>query len=810
MMIVTYNSTFSNRIGTKNARVPSCFWLAWPFHPRFLGSLCGALGMAGVMLGALLQGLAGHAADAPGRKDMPPASLPARVMTPRSQTPRRARRPAGAAVVGGSYARFSTDMQNPASIADQQRVCREKAEANGHAIQAEFEFFDAAASGTRRDRDGLNAMLAAARQGRFDVIYFESLSRLARESVISLVLLKELVYIHGVRIISVTESIDSANGNWELLASFMSWHHEQFLKSLRAAVLRGQEGALLADFSVGDWPFGYASEPVPGSEGGRKGRSTNLRKRYKIDPVQADWVKQIFKWFVRERKSMQWIAREMTRRQIPKDHRSSRPGWHHAHVRGILTNKKYIGTWAWGTKTNQRNPLTGQVYQVERPVEEAAKWVRERPDLRIVDDELFFQAQGILADLEAKFAARRRENGCLDGTTVEVAAAHPRHLLQGLIRCVACGGTFQVSGAAGRYLGCRNYLMGRCDCRTRLPRKRAEELILGVISERILRQSAWRDAVLREAEVAWRRCQAEMPTGLRDAEQALAAVEQKIARLVDQIEDGQVDAAVRERLLQRRKEREQLQRQQDQLRQSVTKPSHPPTPGWVEERLQELHTVLTGGGSAAALALRDLVGGAILVEEVKPPDGRRSLRGTFTLDTTAIAAELLDTPTLPGPDAAPTAGEAVVLEFRQPLPHEAIADHVKSLFDSGVSYEEMAAQLGVHRNMVMRALSWWHEKRGLSAPDGRSCRKRLGKPTLPERLAEAAKELLDQGALIQDIARALGCNRDTVKRAIEHWFRLRGLPAPDGRTRRKELPRRSSPREPKKSQEEGKDGGDLT
>ena len=78
-------------------------------------------------------------------------------------------------------------------------------------------------------------------------------------------MLKELVYVHRVRVASVTEGIDSARDNWDLLANFMSWVHEQYLKALRAAVLRGQEQGVLNDWSAGDWCFGYASEPIPGS-----------------------------------------------------------------------------------------------------------------------------------------------------------------------------------------------------------------------------------------------------------------------------------------------------------------------------------------------------------------------------------------------------------------------------------------------------------------------------------------------------------------------------------------------------------------
>lgn len=122
----------------------------------------------------------------------------------------------------------------------QQRKCRDRAAADGVVIPPEFEFADRAVSGTKRDREGLNALLEIARAGWVGVVYFESLSRLARVSVITLPLLKELAYVRRVRVVSVSEGIDSAQPNWDLTAGFVAWVHERSPKTLRAAVLRGQ------------------------------------------------------------------------------------------------------------------------------------------------------------------------------------------------------------------------------------------------------------------------------------------------------------------------------------------------------------------------------------------------------------------------------------------------------------------------------------------------------------------------------------------------------------------------------------------
>ena len=228
--------------------------------------------------------------------------------------------------VGASYSRYSTTLQQVESIADQQRRCHEYAAQINLTIGPELQFADEAISGTKLARDGLDRLLAAARQHRFSTLLLEHLSRLVRESIIALPILKELVEIHGIRVISVSEGFDTSRGGWEMLAAFYSLQHERYVKDVGSAVLRGQEGVVLAGYSVGDMCFGYQSEPVPGTEVKRRGRHAKPRTRYVIDPVAAAWVVQIFQWFALEKRSMRWIAHELTRLGAPKDHRATTPG----------------------------------------------------------------------------------------------------------------------------------------------------------------------------------------------------------------------------------------------------------------------------------------------------------------------------------------------------------------------------------------------------------------------------------------------------------------------------------------------------
>jgi site-specific DNA recombinase len=695
-----------------------------------------------------------------------------------------------------SYSRYSSEHQREESITDQQRKCHESAKSNGHAIAPELEFYDQAVSGTKLHREGLDKMLAAAEAGKFSTLYFYSVSRLARESVISMPLLKKLVHVHRVRIISVTEGIDSSRDGWELLASILGVMAERYVKDLGVSSFRGQEGAILAGFSVGDHCFGYKSVPIAGSENGRKGRNAKPHMTYVIDERTAPWVFRIFHWFVVELRSVRWITRELNRLGAPKDHRSTTKTWHHQQVTDLLKRTKYVGKWPWGQMQNVRDPFTGKVSQENRPAEECEKWTRDFTHLRIISDEVMAAAQARLGANERKQEQRRQPDGRLAGSATGNSQTHPRHLLSGLLRCELCGAAYHVTGAGARYMHCPNYAKGVCTNKTQVRRDLAERMILDAISQRIIANQAWQQAVFDYTLATWRREAEQQPSDLQNAEKALADVKRKIKRLLDMIEGGSEEPDLNERLAQRSKERDALANQCQQLQASAGAPRPEPTLDWVAQQIEELSKTLHSEGPAAALALRNLVGGQVVVREVQRPGRQRHLaQGNLILRSSQVArsaglpADGLASGSCTGVNDLM---EEVVLDFREPETETQIADQVKALWDEGLTQDEIAARVGWNRNLVTKALAWWHRQRGLEPPDGRSCRKRLKRPTLPEQLADPAKDLWDQKVPVQDIAVALDCNRDTVTKAVKHGFQSRGLEFPDGRARRTTLPHKPS------------------
>jgi hypothetical protein len=79
----------------------------------------------------------------------------------------------------GIYARYSSDNQRDASIADQLRVCREFAARQGWTVVQEFT--DHAISGATLLRSGFQGLMRDSLNQRFDVVLAEALDRFSRD-----------------------------------------------------------------------------------------------------------------------------------------------------------------------------------------------------------------------------------------------------------------------------------------------------------------------------------------------------------------------------------------------------------------------------------------------------------------------------------------------------------------------------------------------------------------------------------------------------------------------------------------------------
>jgi len=78
------------------------------------------------------------------------------------------------------YARYSSDLQSDASIEDQVRVCEERLNTDGYSLIQVYQ--DRAISGgTIHNRDGIQRLMDAVKQGGVDLVIAEALDRISRD-----------------------------------------------------------------------------------------------------------------------------------------------------------------------------------------------------------------------------------------------------------------------------------------------------------------------------------------------------------------------------------------------------------------------------------------------------------------------------------------------------------------------------------------------------------------------------------------------------------------------------------------------------
>ena len=144
------------------------------------------------------------------------------------------------------YARYSSDLQNERSADDQLAALRIVAAARGLIEGPECVFADEAISGASLvNRPGVQALLSAAAEGRFDVVMAEALDRLSRDQEGTAHLFKRLSYA-GVALETLSEGRIS-----ELHVGLTGTMNQLFLVELGKKTRRGTAARVKAGFSGG-------------------------------------------------------------------------------------------------------------------------------------------------------------------------------------------------------------------------------------------------------------------------------------------------------------------------------------------------------------------------------------------------------------------------------------------------------------------------------------------------------------------------------------------------------------------------------
>jgi len=103
---------------------------------------------------------------------------------------------------------------------------------------------------------------------------------------------------------------------------------------------------------------------------------------------------------------------------------------------GILNNALYVGEVIWNRENYRKNPTSER--RTSRANDEEQRIFHDRPDLRIISDELW--------DRMKKRQAEAREGYDSSSTNRLNGTDRPEHLLCRRLKCFECGGPYAISG----------------------------------------------------------------------------------------------------------------------------------------------------------------------------------------------------------------------------------------------------------------------------------------------------------------------------------------------------------------------------
>jgi site-specific DNA recombinase len=515
------------------------------------------------------------------------------------------------------YARYSTDNQSEASVADQLALCRRFAEKSGaHVVR---EFSDAAISGSSLgNRPGVRALLASARAGEVDVVIAEHTDRLSRDGGDTWAIFKDLRAL-GVRYLTVNQGeITSMHVG---LSGTMS---ELMLEEIARKTRRGLQGVVEAGRSGGGLTYGYRRKRVYDAAG------EPVRGHLEIDPAHAEVVRRIFGDYAAGASPLA-IAATLNTEAVP----GPRGGqWNMTTIAGnaargvgIIHNELYAGVRVWGRRTFVKDRTSG----ARKGRAAAGPPIRQpAPELAIVPPDLWA-------------AVRARHAQVSTGPMGQGVSGRgrPKRLFSGLLVCGLCSRPLWRAGPRDAFRCSTRIEKGACTNSSAPGYAGIEARVTASLRTNLLAPEA--------IELAIREVQAAMAELRRESGQAnarlsaeLAEVKRRAARLVDQVADGVLTgAAVRDKLAELEARRAALEAEIAQPDSAAAAaadiiPIGPAAAGIWRRLIEELNEALADPESCTAED-RDAVRALISEIRVTPAEGH----GQYDLELVGDLAPLL-------------------------------------------------------------------------------------------------------------------------------------------------------------------------
>jgi len=495
------------------------------------------------------------------------------------------------------YARYSSDLQRPASIHDQARQCRAEISRRGWeeaALYSDSEIPGMVSQG----RPGYQRLLRAAKAHEFDVIVTDEVSRLARRSS-EMVSLNERLRFWGIGLVGLLDGMDSVTSPEaaKAIIALKSYTNEAEGQANAHRSRRGLAGRVLAGYHAGGAPYGYRTRPVHADKpGDPPGTGPVIGYEYLIHDGEAEVIRRVFQLYA-DGISPRGVAEQLNAEGVLppgarwRDRQGVRRTWSHGAIHGdptkglgILNNEKYIGRLIWNRSTWPRDP-DQDAKQVRRELPEE-KWVRrDVPELRIVLQELW----------EAVKARQRQRSSRI--RQVATVPAVPR-LLSGLLVCGRCEARYVLRGRQ-TYCCASRQNRGKvvCDCMATVNAAEAEQAILDMIEPLFCNETvlAQLETEVRKRLAEARRQRSRQKSAEGKLKSELAEVEAQIGRFVEWIAKGKLVEDLERQMLAAEARRDYLRREVARARAAAPPDGVDMLPTAVRKIVSDLRQMLEAG-----------------------------------------------------------------------------------------------------------------------------------------------------------------------------------------------------------------------
>lgn len=291
------------------------------------------------------------------------------------------------------------------------------------------EYIDDGWSGATLARPGLDELRNDAEEKLFEIVYFHSPDRLARDFVDQVIVLRELEK-QEIEVVFKDKSLTEENKlNFDIESGIAKHERRKILeRTNRGRIHKAKRGLLVGAYP----PFGYDYIS----------KSKNRNGYYKINKREANIVKLIFDLYI-QFQSIERVRKELAKRGIKP--RKENAGWSDSTISRILAREDYIGrayynkTYSFETENKERRYL--RIPKNGRALRNKNEWIGPIKVPAIIAKSNFGLVRSLISKNSRPFGAKKYF-----------------YLLSGLgiLKCMDCGYSLPADHCNGHsYYRCR-------------------------------------------------------------------------------------------------------------------------------------------------------------------------------------------------------------------------------------------------------------------------------------------------------------------------------------------------------------------